>query len=126
MTGIDDVAVATTQFGRNDRRLDDADSLDRRQHQRIGLGRRFGLAHPVWVFPQSARVDLNDVHGIFTFGRFASWRLAGPSYLQICKDTSRPAGRPDCRNGCRASLPGRTSGASALRRRNGRDRAGGG
>jgi hypothetical protein len=55
MSGIDDIAVSAIGLGGNNGRLDDADGLDCRQHQRVGLRRRLRLTHPVRVFSFSAR-----------------------------------------------------------------------
>ncbi|MNI34169.1 hypothetical protein D3C73_881520 [compost metagenome] len=87
MAHVDDKAITAIGFRRDDGWLDDTDGLDGRQHQRIGLRRRFGLARTVGIFLQSAGIDLLDLHGRSPFGRIASRRLASPSCLHFFSKT---------------------------------------
>ncbi|MBB3166560.1 hypothetical protein FHS25_007078 [Rhizobium laguerreae] len=66
VTGFDDVAVAAG-FGENDGRLDDADGLDGRKQQRVGLGRRLRLARIVGIVLQRTRIDLHELDGSVPF-----------------------------------------------------------
>ncbi len=96
MASVNDITISAIRFRCDHRRLNDADGLDRRQHQRIGLRRRLRLAHPVRVFLQSARVNLHDLHGICP-----CVEGSGPAPCQpflssfFLEDISRTADRPD-------------------------------
>lgn len=71
MAEDDDVAVSTFWIEFDDRRLHNADGLDRCAKQRVGLGRRFRLARPVRIVLQAARIGCNQLHGnnLLSFGR---------------------------------------------------------
>ena len=111
MAVVDDEAVSTTGFGEDDRRIDDADSLDRGDHQGVGLGRRFRLASLVGIVLEQTGIDDSNTHGMFLSGVRTRPSCRSFSCLLFSEDTSRTAGRPDRRNCGRASLRRRTSGA---------------
>ncbi|OBY06432.1 hypothetical protein BAE36_14770 [Rhizobium leguminosarum bv. trifolii] len=110
---FDDIAVAAG-FGENDGRLDDADSLDGRKQQRVGLGRRLRLTSIVGIVLQRTRIDFHELHGNVPFSGDADAAFCR-SFLSsfFSEDTSRTAKRPDRRNCGRAALPRRISGANS-------------
>ena len=123
MTGIDDVAIAAIGLGSDDGRLDDADGLDRRQQQRVGLRAGLGPARLVGIVLQRARIDLHEFHGMFSFG--VSDAALRRSFLVFFPKTS-----PGPRSGRAGAIapehpcPAGQAGLTALRRTTGRDREG--
>ena len=127
MAGVNDITISAIRFRSDHRRLNDADGLDGRQHQRIGLRRRLRLAHPVGVFLQRARVNLDDLHGICPCLEGFGPAPRQPFLSSFFSKT--PPGPPNGRTDATATehpcCEGQ-AGLTALRRTSGRDSAGGG
>ncbi len=127
MPGVNDITISAIRFRSDHRRLNDADGLDRRQHQRIGLRRRLRLAHSVGVFLQSARVNLDDLHGICPCLEGSGPAPCQPFLSSFFSKTppGPPNGRTDATAAEHPCCEGR-AGLTALRRTSSRDGAGGG
>jgi hypothetical protein len=127
VTGIDDIAVAAAGFGDNEGRLYDADGLDRRQQQGIGLRRGLGLTRIVGIVLQRARIELHEVHGKFSCSGISGPARSGGPYSSSSR-RHPPARGADGPVQLRASIPARSSerGLKPCAGRRGRDRDAGG
>ena len=111
LAGLDDVAVTAIDFRGDDRGLDDADRLYRREQQRVGLRRRLRATGVVRIVLQRSGIEFEDLHEIGSFG------IAKPALCQLLsvfsssEDTLRTAERTGRCNCARAILVVRASGA---------------